>query len=495
MPAKDKLTGREQKDVDRQNAHGKLVSILVGVSEYNTCGFSRLPTCTNDAEALAKCLKSVHQLNADKDRSYLLTSSTSTKPSKGEILALTKKIVALSEESDRLLFYFSGHGYKLDRDDRAYLVPSDVWDLSREALIGLDQVTDILNNSPAREKYIVLDACFSGPTTNQFKGPLSSQSVQVVTEYIENTSGVTIIGSCAGDQRSHTRSPDASLSLFTYYFDKALNGEPAALRGTQLTSTSLVEYLTVEVQKRSKSYHAVQTPAFKIASTGIQVWADFATVLEPGAFKLNECPIRRIDFIDESRMSVDDVLTEIKRWTYGQEYLEGRVNDMLGDHLRQNLGELAAKLSEVIGGSASKVSVEGPSITFPGGCYEAVYIATSLKQGLLRETVSFKPEWFDHSDQILNILGALSVNPDRISFQLTVDIDPQSAIPGLKAGGWELVSSLGEEIQMKAKNFRLTLTVDCLQLEGFTLKDLFGPRYDTASARLAIGIFRKLPKN
>jgi hypothetical protein len=487
------LTSQKRKDLDRADAHGELVAVVIGVSNYSTAGFGPLKTCTPDAVQVAKHLSEVHQLRADPKRVSLITSANN-KPSKGVIIEAIKAAVAATSDTDRLLFYFSGHGYRIPGDERLFLVPEDVWDVTPDAMLDFRFVCELLESSPAREKYIVLDACYSGPSTQGIKGTLTEQSVKFVTDYISHTKGFAIIGSSSEDEPSHTRSPDPDVSLFTHYFCKALRGEPAALHGTQLTTTSLVEYLSVEVPKRAKSYQSRQSPTFKIGGNGVQVWGDFARILAPAVLQLGSSPVRRVKFLGASPMNATDVLTKLRKFTLHQEdYIERRVNENLGEHLEETLGKKAAALIETLAVSASDVAVGDASISFPKGSYGAEYKSDDVRRGRLVETVAFEKEWLSKPEEMLSILETLDLHPTLVRFFLSFDIDPASAIPGLKVQGWTLSSSLDGKVEMQDGSQRIVLTPDSIAFRGFILSEMFGTDADKRCARLAAGVFHALP--
>ena len=91
-------------------AHGKVHVLCVGVSEYSvTSSFSKLPVCVNDATKVANCFQDVRELNADKGHIRLITSKNGL-VSKGLILQAVHELASSAGPSDRILFYFSGHG-------------------------------------------------------------------------------------------------------------------------------------------------------------------------------------------------------------------------------------------------------------------------------------------------------------------------------------------------------------------------------------------------
>jgi uncharacterized caspase-like protein len=70
-----------------------------------------------------------------------------------------------ANESDRILFFFSGHGQRLDDDDEFYLVPEDAFRADdRDTLLSFNRVFELLKQSEAKQKIVIIDACLSGPS-------------------------------------------------------------------------------------------------------------------------------------------------------------------------------------------------------------------------------------------------------------------------------------------------------------------------------------------
>lgn len=115
------LTPRQRQALEA--AHGKLHVLCVGISEYSvTSSFSKLPVCANDAAKVAGCFQDVRELNTDKDHIRLITSKSGL-VSKGAIMQAVHELACGAGKSDRILFYFSGHGQRLDDEEELYLVP------------------------------------------------------------------------------------------------------------------------------------------------------------------------------------------------------------------------------------------------------------------------------------------------------------------------------------------------------------------------------------
>jgi uncharacterized caspase-like protein len=213
-----------------------------------------LKTCTNDAIEVRNTLEDVLQLNADKKRLTVLTSKHDH-ASRGVILQRLQEAVDTTTINDRFLFYFSGHGYRFkENPEKFYLVPQDVFtDKDPSFFVDFEMVMDILQQSPAKQKLVFLDACFSGPVLSGAKSHGVAYSSKFLKEYLKKTSGIVVIGSSTGEEESFTQSPNPKLSLFTYFLLRALRGEPTALlQNLWLSVNSLYDYVSMKVQMQAK---------------------------------------------------------------------------------------------------------------------------------------------------------------------------------------------------------------------------------------------------
>ena len=266
-----KLTPYQQKMIE--TSHGQLTLLSVGIDSYGKkSGFHHLKTCSNDAEAIRDTFLNVPQLNADKDRLFLITSKESCEPSRGNILSSIKDLTEKSKDDDRLLFYFSGHGHKLvnNNNEKFYLVPQDAYDENDpNALIDFDEIIAMIDNSLAKHKIVIIDACFSGPTISGKKLCTAEYSPKSLEKHLNNTEGFVTICSSMNNQTSSSKSPNDKNSLFTYFLIKALEGEENALDKTKiLTITSLYDYVNTEVQRTANSYQQKQTPIIRSVING-----------------------------------------------------------------------------------------------------------------------------------------------------------------------------------------------------------------------------------
>jgi len=97
-------------------------------------------------------------------------------------------------------------------------------DIDPNALIDFDMILEMLDQSEAKQRIIVIDACMSGPDITGKKLLPAKCSPKFLAEYMRNTKGVAVISSSTADQSSTTQSPNPKVSLFTHYFIRALRG-------------------------------------------------------------------------------------------------------------------------------------------------------------------------------------------------------------------------------------------------------------------------------
>ena len=157
------------------------------------------------------------------------------------------------------------------------------------------------------------------------------------------------------------------MSLFTWALLSALQGAPEAQQDRFLTINTLFDFVCSAVLRESKSYGTKQTPARKLLEQGgSMILGNFnAPLIQPGDINFDTAPIKAIEFEERDAARVDEVLRSIRNYNYSIEYLETRVNDNLGSHFGDTLGELACTLAQALGFELSEVNVEGRNLLFP----------------------------------------------------------------------------------------------------------------------------------
>lgn len=475
-----------------QEAHGKLVGFMVGIDDYDkTLGFPPLKTCSNDAIEVRNTLEDVLQLNADKKRLTVLTSKHGH-ASRGEILKGLSNAVDSSTGNDKLLFYFSGHGYRFNENpDKLYLVPQDVFgDKDASFFVDFKMVMDILTKSPAKLKLVILDACFSGTTLSGSKSHGVAYSPKFLKEYLKKTTGIVVIGSSTGEEESFTKSPDPKLSLFTYYLIMAFRGEAAALHSNKwLSINSLYDYVSMAVQQTAKSYHKVQSPTIDIEATGTILLADFGKLLLPSTnLELGEYPVSQLEISENSsRLNAKTILTSMTRphseWT-----IVTVANKVLPEYLQEELSKKASQIVKALKLSEAAVNVDGAGIIFPGGSYFCEYIAIDKKTGFIQNTLTLESHFIDEVEKIPLLIDAVEIHASSFVICFNKYFEPIPLIPGLKPRGWEVESHCQDKVVVSQSGYKLTIEISKITFSGFSPRELFGNTADDLKTALAVGV-------
>ncbi len=219
------------------------------------------------------------------------------------------------------------------------------------------------------------------------------------------------------------------------------------------------------------------------------VLADFNRPILPPAVDLEVAPVDRIEFDDERKGRVSDVLTAIKQpWKYSMEYLEERVNANLDAYTEVLFGTATAKLCSAFGFDAGQLTPEGACLLFPGGSYSVTYHARNLETGVFIHTVSFSSDWFDHATDIPRVLKALNLSPERLRVVPREEIDVPATLPGLRAKGWEPSSITPAKIEAAQAGHQVTIKKDSIIFDGLTPQEILGTGADGEQSRLVSGV-------
>jgi len=477
-----------------QQEHGPLVGLLIGVDDYEkSSGFTPLKTCTNDALELRNTLHDILQLNADKERVEVLTSKHD-QLSRAKILGGLKKAVSATKENDRFLFYYSGHGHRLKNEpEKLYLVPPDAFtDDDPSLLVDFESIVTIIQESPAKQKLIILDACFSGPVLSGAKSTGVAYSPKFLKEYLGKTKGFIVLSSSTDDQVSFTKSPDGKTSLFTHFLLRALRGEPKALMANLWLSVgSLYDYVSMAVQQQAKEYQKKQSPTIDYSVDGTILLADFGKVLQPstkvelGEYQANEFEISCAN----EKVYVKDILTKLLRTTYTASQLEYSANKALPEYLEGDLSEKASLIADILDVAETAVTVDGAGIEFPGGSYSCVYVARDKKSGMLQQTLFIGSQHFESVDKIPLLVDAVGIQASKFTVHFNNSFAPLTLIPGLKARGWEVTAHRTDCLKVEQSGYVLTIEPTSITLSGFTPRELFGDKPDEVKTALAAGVF------
>lgn len=130
------------------------IALIVGVNHYEHGG--QLYGCVNDAHSVKAILERHDGGSVNFDCRLLTGTGPSETVKRGD---LKDQITELFKaDADIALFYFAGHGHI--EATGGYLLTSDA--ARGDEGVSLTEILTIANNSPAKNKLIILDSCHSG---------------------------------------------------------------------------------------------------------------------------------------------------------------------------------------------------------------------------------------------------------------------------------------------------------------------------------------------
>jgi predicted MPP superfamily phosphohydrolase len=237
-------------------------ALLVGVNRYTDTAISDLKVCASDVQAAYDTL-SASGCEPDRMRLLLAPGDPGYSPTRAEILSALTSVAQAAGEGDMLLFYFSGHG--IARDGKAYILPADARYTSiTDTAIDINRVKQIIQESAARAKVIVLDACHSGAQIGKAPPEMTEDFVRHVFAEAE---GMAILASCKQKQVSWEW-PEKGQSVFTYYLLEGLRGAADLDRKGFVTVGDINQYITDKIKTWTVQHSRVQTPTLQYTVAG-----------------------------------------------------------------------------------------------------------------------------------------------------------------------------------------------------------------------------------
>ena len=225
-------------------------ALIVGVNFYEN--ISNLPGCVSDAYSVDSVLKDNSDGTRNFDTKLITAVDENSKVTRAELKRIIKEL--FDDDSDIALFYYSGHGYI--ESTGGYLVTSDCKD--GDDGLPMSELLSIVNNSPAKEKIVIIDTCHSGAMGNP--NPLTDIA------YINE--GVTIL---TASRKTQYSVDEGDGGTFTKLFVDAVSGAASNLLG-QISPGSVYAHIDQSLGAWE------QRPVFK---TNVKNFVSLRTVQPP----------------------------------------------------------------------------------------------------------------------------------------------------------------------------------------------------------------------
>jgi cellulose biosynthesis protein BcsQ len=250
---------------------GDLWGVFVGINEYADPEWGVLPFCEKDASELAGLFGDPGRGGYESSNIRLLIGSEASaalKPTRNNIIAATRHLINVAATDDTVLFGFFGHG--LEAAGNSYVLPWDSFSSSlSDTAISLRWIQESLQQSRARVKLLIFDACHSGSLRGRSARPMSRKLASALEELAGNE-GWVVFSSCKQDELSHDF-PEQQHGVFTHFLLEALNGAADVDRDGVITANDTATYTINNTKRWAFSKGVNQNPEFKCNLTGADV--------------------------------------------------------------------------------------------------------------------------------------------------------------------------------------------------------------------------------
>jgi Caspase domain len=233
----------------------KRFALVIGVDEYQDTQISKLDGASNDAKSLANALIEYGGFPADQVILFTSDQPPERRPTRGNILRRLSNLRTIVPKDGLLLVSFAGHG--MERDRRAYLLPTDAQvngDLAllEETAINADVIRNWIHQTGIGQVVMIIDACRNNPSEGRGDAskPLTEAYARGFNFDVRNrevNAFVTLYATAIGQVAYEFK--EKKQGYFTWALVEGLKGGAANEQG-EVTLAGLVKYLQDAVPKR-----------------------------------------------------------------------------------------------------------------------------------------------------------------------------------------------------------------------------------------------------
>ena len=224
--------------------YAKTHVLIIGNGEYEDNAIQDLPGAHEDTWKMKETLI---QLDMAAEPDIRVVTNLPALSLKIEIREFMERDY---DQNDRLIFYYSGHGYSEERhmENHTFLVPANTREKYRQDfLVNLTQILkDNLEQIKERETLILLDSCYSGSILKDADKSLTIQSIKPVSllKMIEGTDVNIMVASGA---KEAAKEEQGKGGYFTKYLIEGLKGKANTDANEYIDFKELGEYVRKNV--------------------------------------------------------------------------------------------------------------------------------------------------------------------------------------------------------------------------------------------------------
>lgn len=168
-----------------------------------------------------------------------------------------------------VIFYYAGHGIPNEKDQTAYLLPTDADGKSTEVCFPLARLYKELGELNAKSVIVFMDACFSG--AQRGNGMLASARGVAIKAKEQKPMGKLVVLTAASGEETAYPFKEKGHGLFTYFLLKKLNETKG-----ECSLGELSDYITTNVKRQSIVINRKpQTPTIIFSDSVKDEWMNY----------------------------------------------------------------------------------------------------------------------------------------------------------------------------------------------------------------------------
>ncbi len=208
------------------------------------------------------CLKTL-AIPEKQVRTYINASYTDIK----RALNWVETMANISDGNSKVLVYYAGHGIPSEKDQTAYLIPTDGFPKDITTCFKLSDLYSRLGKLKTERVTVLLDACFSGVKRGTGQTLISARGVAIRPKS-ETLTGNMVVFTAASDDETALSYQEKHHGMFTYFLLDKLK----KTRG-EASLSEIFKSISSDVMKNSMLENdKLQTPSVNISSNLSQKW-------------------------------------------------------------------------------------------------------------------------------------------------------------------------------------------------------------------------------
>ena len=250
--------------LNRDDIYDNSWAVIIGIDKYKYS--KQLNYAVKDAEAVKDML--INKFDFPEDNIKYLVNEEATL---SEIKLALDDISTSADENDRILVFYSGHGETIqgiDGTEKGYIIPYEGKQKKAYATgLAMDEILTISMLSKSKHMLFLMDACYSGLMTQQFKG-LAKPTEEGYLTKVANESARQIITAGGRDEQVIERD-EWQHSAFTKNLIEGLDTWEADYNDDGcITADELSSYLREHVTEDSDFQQTPQDGRFRNSGGG-----------------------------------------------------------------------------------------------------------------------------------------------------------------------------------------------------------------------------------